>query len=216
MNRNISISAVHIPGIHNSRADKLSRLEESDHDYYLSSSMFSSLSQAISFPLKLDAFASRLNYKLSNYISWHKDPYSSLVNAFSFKWLENVYLFPPIPLIDRVLDKFVNDNVKNGLLICPYWPSKPWFPHLLNLLIDFPLVFSESCIMDHSQMLPRNCRFLGWPIGSVNAQKLAFRNKLPELPSKVSIKIPWLDTKNAGANSVVGVVQTKLITVRFI
>ena len=214
--RNITISAVHIPGVHNTRADKLSRLEESDHDYYLSSSMFSSLSQSISFPLKLDAFASRLNNKLSNYISWHKDPYSSLVNAFSFKWLENVYLFPPIPLIDRVLDKFENDNVTNGLLICPYWPSKPWFPRLLNLLIDFPLVFSELCITDHSRMLPKNCLFLGWPIGSVNAQKLAFRNKLPELPSKVSLKIPWLDTKKPGGGSVVGVVQTKLVTVRSI
>ena len=178
--------------------------------------MFSSLSQAISFPLKLDAFASRINYKLSNYISWHKDPYSSLVNAFSLKWVKHIYLFPPIPLIDRVLDKFENDNVTNGLLICPYWPSKPWFPRLLNLLIDFPLVFSGSSITDHSQMLPRSCLFLGWPIGSVNVQRLAFRNQLPELPSEVSIKIPWLDIKDAGVNSVVGVVQRKLVTVRLI
>ena len=216
VNRNISISAVHIPGIHNTRADKLSRLDESDHDYYLSSSMFSSLSQAISFPLKLDAFASRLNYKISNYISWHKDPFSSLVNAFSLKWSKHIYLFPPIPLIDRVLNKFINDNVINGLLICPYWPSKPWFPRLLELLIDYPLIFPGSSISDHSQILPKNCLFLGWPIGSVNAQKLAFRNKLQELPCKVSLKIPWLDIKNAGANSVVGVVQRKLVTVRLI
>ena len=214
--RNITISAIHIPGVQNTQADKLSRLEEIDHDYSLSSSMFSALSQAISFPLTSDAFASRLNNKLSNYISWHNDPYSSLVNAFSFKWLKNLYLFPPIPLIDRVLDKFTQDNVTNGLLICPYWPTKPWFPRLLDLLIDFPLVFSETCITDHSQMLPKNCHFLGWPIGSSNAQKLAFRSKLQELPSEVSQKIPWLDIKNAGLNSVVGVVKGKLITVRLI
>ena len=214
--RNITISAIHIPGVQNTQADKLSRLEEIDHDYSLSSSKFSTLSQAISFPLTSDAFASRLNNKLPNYISWHIDPYSSLVNAFSFKWLKNLYLFPPIPLIDRVLDKFIQDNVTNGLLICPYWPTKPWFPRLLDLLIDFPLVFSETCITDQSQMLPKNCHFLGWPIGSSNAQKLAFRSKLQELPSKVSQKIPWLDIKNAGVNSVVGVVKGKLITVRLI
>ena len=214
--RNITISAIHIPGVQNTQADKLSRLEEIDHDYSLSSSKFSALSQAISFPLTSDAFASRLNNKLSNYISWHIDPYSSLVNAFSFKWPKNLYLFPPIPLIDRVLDKFTQDNVTNGLLICPYWPTKPWFPRLLDMLIDFPLVFSEACITDHSQMLTKNCHFLGWPIGSSNAQKLAFRSKLQELPSKVSPKIPWLDIKNAGVNSVVGVVKGKLITVRLI
>ena len=125
--RNINISSLHIAGKLNVRADKLSRLEVSDHDYFLSSSMFSSLSEAISFPLKVDLFADRLNYKIPNYISWHNDPYSSLVNAFSFKWIENVYLFPPIPLIDRVLNKFENDEVTNGLIICPYWPSKPWY-----------------------------------------------------------------------------------------
>ena len=115
-----------------------------------SSSVFSSLSKAIAFPLKIDLFADRLNYKISNYISWDNDPYSSLVNAFSFKWLENVYLFPPIPLIDRVLNKFENDKVTNGLIICPYWPSKPWFPKLLEMLIYFPLDFSDSFITDPS------------------------------------------------------------------
>ena len=104
--RNINISALHIAGEHNSRADKLPRLKVTDHDYFLSVSMFTSLSKAISFPLKVDLFADRLNFKISNFISWHNDPYSSLVNAFSFKWLENVYLFPPISLIDRALIKF--------------------------------------------------------------------------------------------------------------
>ena len=68
VNLSINILAVHIAGELNIRTDKLSLLEESDHDYFLSSSMFSSLSKAISFPLKVDLFANRLNYKIPNYI----------------------------------------------------------------------------------------------------------------------------------------------------
>ena len=211
---NINISALHIAGELNSRADKLSRLKVSDHDYSLSLSLFTSLSKAISFPLKVDLFASRLNFKISNYISWHNDPYSSLVNAFSFKWLENVYLFPPIPLIDKALIKFEQDKVLNGLIICPYWPSKPWYSKLLEMLIDFPLVFPDSCITDPSHMLPRHCHFLAWPIGSELSQRLAYQERLPNVSSKVLSKIPWLDTKDIGKSSVVGVLQRKCVIAR--
>ena len=214
LSRDINISALHIAGELNIRADKLSRLKLTDHDYSLSSSMFSSLSNAISFPLKVDLFASRLNFKLSNYISWHNDPYSSLVNAFSFKWIENIYIFPPIPLIEKILNKFNNDKVLNGLIICPYWPSKPWFSNLLEMLIDFPLVFPDSSITDPSRLLPRHCHFLAWPIGSVLSQRLAFQETLPNVNSKVLSKIPWLDTKDIGKNSVVGVLQSKLVIAR--
>ena len=213
VNRSINILALHIAGELNIRTDKLSWLKESDHDYFLSSSMFSSLSKAISFPLKVDLFADRLNYKIPNYIYQHTDPYSSLVNSFSFKWIENVYLFPPIPLIDRVLNKFENDKVINGLIICPYWPYKPWYSKLLEMLIDHPLFFSDSCIRDSSQMLPRNCHFLGWPIGSVLAQRLEFQEKLLSVNSKVSLKVPWSGTRNIGEASEVEVVQRKLVRI---
>ena len=95
------------------------------------------------FSLSVDLFASRLNYNLDNYVSWHADP-SSLTNAFSCHWPDLVYLFPPLPLIDRVLCKFLNDNVQHGLLICPYWPSKPWFSKLLDMLIDFRTCCQEA------------------------------------------------------------------------
>ena len=36
----ISLAASHVAGIHNSRADKLSRLEVVDHDYFISPSVF--------------------------------------------------------------------------------------------------------------------------------------------------------------------------------
>ena len=81
--RNISISAVHLPGVDNTKADRLSRMENSDHSYSISDSFFDLLCRSISFPLKVDCFASRLNFKLDNFISRYYDPYSSWVNAFT-------------------------------------------------------------------------------------------------------------------------------------
>ena len=211
VDRNITLAASHVAGVLNDRADKLSRLNVLDHDYFLSSSLFESLSQSLSFSLDTDLFASRLNNKLSTYVSWHADPFSSSCNAFSLKWQGSVYLFPPLPLIDKVLCKFIEDNVTHGLLICPYWPSQPWFSKLLDLLIDFPLIFSTAEISDPSHLLPKSCRFLGWPIGSVNAHQRAFLRRLPDAPSEVSQEIPWLDIRNTGESSVVGVVDGKLI-----
>ena len=62
-------------------------------------------------------------------------------------------------------------------------------------------------------MLPRNCHFLGWPIGSVLAQRLEFQEKLLSVNSKVSPKVPWSGSRNNGEASVVEVVQRKLVTV---
>ena len=52
--RNISISACHVPGVCNNRADWLSRLEYSDHSYSLSQECFSAICAALPFPLTVD------------------------------------------------------------------------------------------------------------------------------------------------------------------
>ena len=120
ISRDLMISATHPPGVSNSRADKLSRMSVRDHSYSLSQDAFDALCSSLSFPLKVDCFASRLNFKLPNFISRFFDPLSSWVNAFSVKWTDHVFLFPPIPVIHRVLSKYASDGTSHGLLICPY------------------------------------------------------------------------------------------------
>ena len=212
IDRNISISASFIPGISNGKADELSRRVLSDHSYSLSQDVFLVLCDSISFPLSVDCFASRLNNKLTRYISRFRDPFSSHTNAFSVSWLNNVYLFPPLPLISRVLSKIINDNISHALLICPFWPSQPWFPSLLDLLIDVPLLFPAGSFQDPDAMLPDHCQFLAWSIGSSPAQKREFLTKLPYAPSGVLEERPWLGTKEIGENSPLGVVKGKLVT----
>lgn len=213
IHRNLCISASHISGVSNDRADELSRRSSSEHSYFLLQDVFDSLSEFLSFPLSLDCFASRLNNKLPKFISRFKDPSSSLVDAFSLTWTDNLYLFPPVPLIFKVLNKFHTDRVASGVIICPYWPSQPWFPLLLDLLIGPPLLFPAGSVQDPDAMLPNHCQFLAWIIGISPALRKEYLETLPNAPSGALSRKPWLGTKGLGENSPIGVIQGKLVKV---
>ena len=106
------INSLYISSVKNKKADSLSRMSCNDHSYFLPQSIFNDIQSSLPFFLTNDYFASRLNYKLPIYFSLNRDPYSFGVNAFSVKWRANAYLFPPIPLLNRTIQKFISDNVK--------------------------------------------------------------------------------------------------------
>lgn len=57
----------------------------------------------------------------------------SLQVAFQQIWSGAIYhLFPPLPLLPCVLQKIIRDKT-SCLLVTPWWPQQPWFPHLLQL-----------------------------------------------------------------------------------
>ena len=213
LDRDILISAVHLPGIKNTKADALSRLEDADHSYSISQDFFDLISDNLSFSLKIDCFASRLNYKLNTFMSRYYDPLSSWVNAFSVKWTDNLYIFPPLPVIHRVIGKFIVDRPGHGLLICPYWPSQPWFPSLLGLLIAPPFLIPSDSILDEKNRLPRSCRLVGWSIGSSHAKHMAYLRGLRNVASGRFPGRPSLHIRNVGPGSVVGIINGKQITV---
>ena len=62
------------------------------------------------------------NHKLENYLSEGPDPFASGFDAFVLPWPDNIYAFPPIHLVDKFISRFLIQNVKFALLICPFWP----------------------------------------------------------------------------------------------
>ena len=214
--RNISLSASHLSGVSNVRADRLSRAEHRDHSYYLSQEVFDCLAARLDFPLSVDCFASRLNFKLPKFVSHYFDPLSFWVNAFSLGWTDNVYLFPPVPVIHRVLTKFVSDNTGRGLLICPYWPSQPWYPTLINLLIAPPILLPTGSVVDESSRLPRHCRHVAWPIGSSPAAQREYQRGLLYVGSKGLLAGPLSLTGDVGENSAIGIINGRQITVELL
>ena len=214
--RNISISAVHLPGIKNTKADFLSRLDNTDHSYSLSSSFFELLSDHLKFPLKVDCFASRLNFKLEKFFSRYPDPLCCWVEAFSVNWTDNVYLFPPVPIIHRVISKFISNKTDHGLLICPYWPSQFWFPSLLDLLIAPPILIPSDQIMDENCRLPKHCLLVAWSIGCNHAERMDYLKSMESVGSKTFPEQLLSCTKSVGENSVIGTTNGKLITMELL
>ena len=101
----ISLTAIHIPGIRNTIADKLSRKFIDNFEWSLDATIFEHLCNISGTP-DIDLFASRLNNKLPTYFSWRPDPFCNGVNVFSQSWdCKYGYAFPPVNQISKVLHK---------------------------------------------------------------------------------------------------------------
>ena len=91
------------------------------------------------FVQKIDLFASRLNNRLKRYYSYSPDPKCEHVDAFTLRWSEDSYAFPPFIVLTRTLQKIEQDGI-TALLIAPYWPTQPYFSNLMRLSITQPFL----------------------------------------------------------------------------
>ena len=91
----------------------------------------------------IDLFASKINHKLSNYISWRTDPGAKAVDAFSINWLPTYNCFPPFSIFLKVLQKIQQDKAQT-IVVVPYWTTQTWFPVFLAMLVDHPLIMTAS------------------------------------------------------------------------
>ena len=133
------LSAVHIPGKQNFEPDGLSRNFSDSSEWKLKESIFQQICNLFFFP-DIDLFASRLNKQLKKYVTWFPDPEAVASDAFSFSWQSySPYIFPPFSLVPRILQKIEEEKVSKVLMIVPMWPSQPWFPRLLECIIDYPV-----------------------------------------------------------------------------
>ena len=140
--RDIWLSACHIPGVQNSEADTESRKFNESTEWSLDSVVFDSI-LALWGPFQIDLFASRLNFKVANYVSWKPDPGATFINAFLMNWQHHYfYAFPPFSLISTCLQKIEQDQA-SGVLLVPVWKTQPWFTILLHLLIDKPRLLAS-------------------------------------------------------------------------
>jgi hypothetical protein len=92
--------------------------------------------------MSVDLFASRHNAQTEVYYSWHHDFDAAGVDSLhhSWDWQATTYAYPPVFLIPRILQKVLQDNVFDLILIAPLWPSQSWWPSLMSLLTEIPLV----------------------------------------------------------------------------
>ena len=158
--RGLWLSAVHIPGTMNVKADALSRRHYSDHEWMLNNAMFSRLCKI--FPgLTIDLFASILNHRLPRYVSWGPDSQAFSVDAFDISWKgQRFYAFPPFSLIPRCLEKVVCDQAE-GVLVVSAWPTQTCYTRIVQMLISQPV---------HGDGLHERDESASTPIGSADSQ----------------------------------------------
>ena len=210
ISHNIWLKAVYFRGSDNIRADTLSREFSDNHDYFLSPTWFSHLHSFLDFCLDIDLFADRLNHCLPRYASRIPDPGAEYINAFSFTWTGNVYLFPPIVLLNRVIKKFVTDNCQLGLLIAPYHPSSPVFSSILNLCISPPILLPDSAVVRE----PRHYKvsqLRAWIISTNATLQRDYLQTLSPVYSKSPKKFQFRNTSHTGSNLQIGVLKGRSV-----
>ncbi len=105
LTRNVTIAAVHIPGLQNTAAYRESRCSHHSSDWRLHPEMFAILWRQFG-PFDVDLFASRHNAQMSPFFSWMLDPDAQATDAFVQSWRDlRGYAFLPFALLHRVLKK---------------------------------------------------------------------------------------------------------------
>lgn len=141
----VHLVAEHLPGVKNTWADTLSRLPKDRSDWRLDRRIFQLLEQKWG-PHTIDWFATRVNTQLPRFASWTADSRCSYVDAIrNLHKKENGYANPPFSAIGMVLQK-LRTTRRSLTLVVPSWPAQHWWPLLLDLMIDLPVLLPH-----HSQ-----------------------------------------------------------------
>ena len=81
LERNIHITAQHLPGIQNTIADAESRAQTDRTDWKLSPSIFHKIQENFG-PLEVDLFVTRLSAQCPRYFSWQPDPSAEATDTY--------------------------------------------------------------------------------------------------------------------------------------
>ena len=141
----------------NVTADFLSRNTLGHWECRLSNTVFLMVLDHFSVTPTLDVFASHATHQLPRYMTWYQDPMAVGQNAMIHPWDPVSYLFPPVPLIMKSLQKIQRESLE-VIMICPRWPSALWWPHLTEMLVDpilsLPSYKSVLTMMEDNVSLP--------------------------------------------------------------
>ncbi|PIK38121.1 hypothetical protein BSL78_25033 [Apostichopus japonicus] len=141
------LRASHIAGKLNVMADALSRGHLDPNEWTLEQETCNRIFAIFGKPM-IDLFATYTNSKLQTFCSRRFHPQAYHTDAMSLPWdhLE-AYVFPPLCMVGQVLRKIRNSKGR-FILIAPFWPRRPWFAEIPQLLMDVP-----ASLMDPTEPL---------------------------------------------------------------
>lgn len=181
--RGFLLSAEYLPGQENTKADKLSRQKPETSDWRLDPAIFETLMDKLG-RCQLDLFASRQNAQLQEYVSWKPDPEAVATDAFLIPWgKKHHYAFPPFCMLGRCLGKIKREK-STLTLIAPTWNTQPWYPDLLELLCEDPILLppSKGLLTDprgqeHPLVTNRSLHLAAWKVSGDERERYSFQTK---------------------------------------
>ena len=180
----IVVRVRHISGKFNILTDSLSRLDKPiKTECALDQTIANSIFQMLNYP-NVDLFATQFNRKLPLYVSRVPDSHVLAVGALLMNWnLLHAYAFPPTNLISSILVKIIQSQCRI-VLIAPFWPQRPWFSELLQLLVSAPIrlpLFPRLLTQSKGKFLHQNLPLLDlhtWELSNNPSEIKSFRKTL--------------------------------------
>jgi hypothetical protein len=127
---NIRVTAVHIPGITNTLADNLSRLNQAG-DYELTQEAYQRGISTLQVTPSVDCFATVYNRKCSRFFTpsmGKNSQTAAAIDGLKQPWSTETlpYLHPPIAIIPQVIQKILNEKIF-AVLFVPFWLGHSWW-----------------------------------------------------------------------------------------
>ena len=211
LDKEIFISAVHLPGILNS-ADFYSRNFSDSTEWMVKKDIFQRLCSQF-FQPDIDLFASRLNRQLEVFCSWFPEPGAIHYDALSMSWQNYTpYIFPPFSLLSKVINKIVDDQVEKAILVFPVWKSQSWYPLLLDNICSFPVRLprhKDLLTLAHNgdvHPLHRSLRIAAVTVSGRRCKVEDFQQELCRLYSTHGHKVPESSTSTPGTSGMCGTI----------
>ena len=199
LQRRIKLQAQHLPGKANITADFLSRHLRDRTDWVLNANIFRAINLTWG-PLQVDLFAPRFSAQLRRFFSWRADPEAEATDTFSQNWsMIWGFAHPPWCLIAKVLTKVQREEA-TVILVAPLWRNQPWFPSLLSMLADQPIILpdipdliipSPNC---NCPVLETQPQLIAWKVSGITSVQRRFQTMLSNsscLPGEANYNSAW-------------------------
>jgi len=147
----------------------------------------------------MDPFASRLSHQVSSYLSWKADPFSRGRDAFQHCWthLEG-YAFPSFCLIGTSKSSIGSSYL---LMITPAWQSQSWYPKLLQLSIQNPILLLQCKDLltnpegkQHPLAIDQKLQLVVWTVSRKQTLVKSYQKALPNLSLRPEEEVQKLIT----------------------
>ena len=129
----------------------------------------------------VDMFATVHNTHLRQIMFPIPEPRALAIDALSQDWQErSMNMFPPFPLLNKVIQKLRSTQEGDVILIVPWWQSQPWFPHLLRLYVDHPRIipYRRDLMSQQGYVLDgKSCHLHAWRLSCSTTKHQNFQKR---------------------------------------